>query len=86
MEEWNGVWKKNLVWDGIWNGRNFAGWNMEKSSSIPFHSMPRLGGSGGMLPRKVFENLHTVVAILALFEPFSGIFCLNFWLLITKST
>ena len=29
-----------------------------------------LGGSGGMLPRKLFENLHTVVAILALFEQF----------------
>ena len=25
-------------------------------------------GSGGMLPWKIFENLHTVVAILALFE------------------
>ena len=24
----------------IWNGKNFAVWNMEKSSSIPFHSMP----------------------------------------------
>ena len=37
-----------------------------------------LGGSGGMLPRKIFENLHTVVAILALFEQFLGKFCLNF--------
>ena len=27
-----------------------------------------LGGSGGMLPRKVFKNLDTVMAILALFE------------------
>ena len=27
-------------------------------------------GSGGMLPRKIFENLHTAVAILALFEQF----------------
>ena len=27
-------------------------------------------GSGGMFPRKIFENLHTVVAILALFEQF----------------
>ena len=34
-------------------------------------------GSGGMLPRKVFENLHTVVAILVLFEQFSDKFCLN---------
>ena len=31
-----------------------------------------------MLPRKVFENLHTVVAILALFEQFLGKFCVNF--------
>ena len=37
-----------------------------------------LGGSGGMLSRKIFENLHTVVAILALFEQFLGKFCLNF--------
>ena len=27
-----------------------------------------LGGSGGMLPQKIFENLHTIVAILVLFE------------------
>ena len=37
-----------------------------------------LGGFGGMLPRKIFENLHTVVVILALFEPFLGKFYLNF--------
>ena len=29
-----------------------------------------LGGSRGMLPRKVFKNLDTVMAILALFEQF----------------
>ena len=34
-----------------------------------------------MLPRKIFENLHTVVAILALFEQFLGKLCLNFLLL-----
>ena len=28
------------------------------------------GGSGGMLPRKFFENLHTAMAILVLFEQF----------------
>ena len=40
--------KKNLIWDGMWNGkflvrngRNFAVWIMEKSSSIPFHSIAR---------------------------------------------
>ena len=38
--------KKILIWDGmwngkflVWNGRNFAVWIMEKSSSIPFHSI-----------------------------------------------
>ena len=31
-----------------------------------------------MLPRKIFENLYIVVAILALFEQFLGKFCLNF--------
>ena len=31
-----------------------------------------------MLPRKIFENLHTVVAILVLFEQVLGKFCLNF--------
>ena len=34
-----------------------------------------------MLPRKNFENLHTVVAILALFEQLLVKFCLNFLLL-----
>ena len=31
-----------------------------------------------MLPRKIFENLHAGVAILALFEQFLDKFCLNF--------
>ena len=41
----------NLPWYGsierkmeeilVWNGRKLPVWNMEKSSSIPFHSMPR---------------------------------------------
>ena len=30
--EWNMEWK--------WNGRKLPVWNMEKSSSIPFHTMP----------------------------------------------
>ena len=38
-----------------------------------------LGGSGGMLPRNIFENLHTVMVILALFEQFSGKVCSYFW-------
>ena len=36
-------------------------------------------GSGGMLHRKIFENLHTVMVILALFEQFSGKVCSYFW-------
>ena len=31
-----------------------------------------------MLSRKIFENLHIVVDILALFEQFLGKFCTNF--------
>ena len=31
------------------------------------------------LPRKIFENLHTVMVILALFEQFSGKVCSYFW-------
>ena len=37
-----------------------------------------LGGSGGMLPRKVFKHLDTVMAILALLNNFYGKFCLIF--------
>ena len=32
-----------------------------------------------MLPREIFENLHTVMVILALFEQFSGKVCSYFW-------
>ena len=32
-----------------------------------------------MLPRKMFENLHTVMVILALFEQFSDKVCSYFW-------
>ena len=31
-----------------------------------------LGGSEGMLPRKIFENLHAIMAILVLFEYFQA--------------
>ena len=31
-----------------------------------------------MLPGKIFENLHAGMAILVLFEQFSGKLCLNF--------
>ena len=36
-------------------------------------------GSGGMLPRKHFKNLHTASAILVLFEQFLGKVCSYFW-------
>ena len=36
-------------------------------------------GVRGMVPRKIFENLHTVMVILALFEQFSGKVCSYFW-------
>ena len=32
-----------------------------------------------MLPRKTFENLHTEMAVLVLFEQFSGKVILYFW-------
>ena len=32
-----------------------------------------------MLLRKFFENLHTIMVILALFEQFSGKACSYFW-------
>ena len=38
-----------------------------------------LGGSGGMLPRKVFKNLDTVMAILELFEQFLWQILFNFF-------
>ena len=39
-----------------------------------------------MLPRKNFENLHALMAILVLFEYFSGKFCLNFLTLILSAS
>ena len=38
-----------------------------------------LRGSGGMLPRKVFKNLDTVMAILELFEQFLWQILFNFF-------
>ena len=38
-----------------------------------------------MLPQKIFENLHAVIAILMLFEQFSAEFCLNFLSLILST-
>ena len=39
-----------------------------------------------MLPRKFFENLHAVMAILVLFEKFSSKFSLNFLTLILSGS
>ena len=57
---WNGIWRKILVWNGIWNGRflvwngrKLPVWNMEKSSSIPFHAL----AVGGVTP-KIFLVSH----------------------------
>ena len=41
------------------------------------HIENQLGRYVGMLPRKIFENLHTEVTILVLFEKNLGKFCLN---------
>ena len=45
-----------------------------------------LGRSGGMLYREIFEILHAVMAILVLFEHFSGKLCLNSLTLILSAT
>ena len=37
--KWNMEWKIfSMEWK--WNGRKLPVWNMEKSSSVPFHTMP----------------------------------------------
>ena len=71
----------------FFSGRGHQIWSAFKRSFFstePFCSVLKmkkaLGGFGGMLPRKIFEHLHTVliVAISVLFEQFLGKFCLNF--------
>ena len=47
MEEIFGM-ERNMEWkifgmEWKWNGRKLPVWNMEKSSSIPFHTMPWYG-------------------------------------------
>ena len=37
--EWNMEWKIFSM-ESKWNGRKLQVWNMEKSSSISFHTMP----------------------------------------------
>ena len=39
--EWNMEWKI-LSLESKWNGRKLRVWNMEKASSISFHTMPCL--------------------------------------------
>ena len=39
-----------------------------------------------MLFRKIFKNLHTMMAILVLFEQFSGKVCSYFWPLILSAS
>ena len=39
-----------------------------------------------MLPKKIKKNLHAVMAVLMLFEYFSGKFCLNFMTLIVSAS
>ena len=39
-----------------------------------------------MLPRKNFENVHALMAILVIFESFSAKFCLNFLTLILSAS
>ena len=37
--KWNSEWKIfGMEWK--WNGRKLPVWNMEKSSSIPYHALP----------------------------------------------
>ena len=35
--EWNMEWKISSIY--IWNGRKLPVWNIEKSSSIPYHAL-----------------------------------------------
>ena len=46
----------------------------------------QLWGSGGILSKKIFENLYTAMNILVRFEQFSGKFCLNFLPLILSAS
>ena len=39
-----------------------------------------------MLPRKIFENVHDLMAILVFFEEFSAKFCFNFLTLILSAS
>ena len=62
MEQWNGIWKKILVWNGTWNGRFLVrnGNGMEENcqygiwkNRLPFHTMPCLQHKSNKITYKV---------------------------------
>ena len=54
--EWNREWKifsmewKIFSMEWKWNGRKLPVWNMEKSSSIPFHALLNDGAAAAVFP------------------------------------
>ena len=60
-----------LKWYGGW-GHNFhifsAHFFRQNKFEADQETRNVLGGSGDMLPRKIFGNLHAVIAILVFFE------------------
>ena len=64
MEVWNGNVEENFsmerkTFNMEWNGRKLPVWNMEKSSFIPFHTMPCLEVSECkkmQITRKILTN------------------------------
>ena len=69
---------QNIFQGGGTNCRYFFKRSFFRQSYSNLSTKTTLGGSGGMLPRKIFENLHTVMAILVLFKQFLGKVCHNF--------
>ena len=70
--------KKILVWNGrflVWNGKNFAVWNMEKSFSILFRSMSCLWAAGLQPSLEfsyfVFFKFFLAFIILCLFQNYT---------------
>ena len=56
--EWNMEENFSMEWkifgmEWKWNGRKLPVWNMEKLSSIPFHTMPYLSRDESLAPEKV---------------------------------
>ena len=66
--EWNMGWKIfGMEWK--WNGRKLPVWNMEKSSSIPFHTMPCATATCTRFESKDYKNKTMVGRVLAYSEP-----------------